>query len=240
MKIRPAQVAAFAFMVGYTIFGLMCLKLVYNRQSCNGSFYLTKAYNVWPIYHFFFGQQIHAEALFDDRYCAGSLHGFLSCVSTYVLGYAVAVYRLLNGFRTRFVKLLHVGLHAISFAFFICGYFILYFTEYYVENDFNHFHAYTSIFVCCMYLSQIIVGLSLFLFQRNIQLRLKFAPFHDVFGIWLIIALVACCLSGKRYAQVDYTKNNQHAFYSLTFVSYSFLLIVVLNPFFEWDLVGHM
>ncbi|XP_046806963.1 putative transmembrane ascorbate-dependent reductase CYB561 homolog [Lucilia cuprina] len=238
MKIKPAQVAAFAFMMGYTIFGLMCLKLVYNRQSCNGSFYLTKGYQWFTTG--IIGPHIQVDVLFDNRFCAGSLHGFLSCASTYVLGYAVAVYRLFNGFRTRFVKLLHVGLHAISLAFFACGYFILYFAEYNVEYDYNKFHAYTSIFVCCMYLLQIIVGLSTFFLQRNIQLRLKFAPFHDVFGIWLIIALVACCISGKHYALIDYTKMNQNAFYSLTFVSYSFLLIVVLNPFFEWDLVGHI
>lgn len=85
--------------------------------------------------------------------------------------------------------------------------------------------------------SKLSVGLTIFVFQRNQRLRLAFAPFHDIFGIWLIVGLVACALSGKRFAQSDYKMNNQLAYYCLTFVSYSFVLIVVLNPYFEWDLV---
>lgn len=69
------------------------------------------------------------------------------------------------------------------------------------------------------------------------RVRLMFAPFHDVFGIWLLIAMVACIYSGKRFAKIDYKPDEQLAHYAMTFISYSFVLVVVLNPYFEWELV---
>ncbi|XP_065359925.1 uncharacterized protein LOC135953840 [Calliphora vicina] len=239
MEIKPSQVAAIAFMLGYTIFGLICIKLVYTRMHCKSPFYFTEYHSTLPVIRTHTNVTLvePPQALFDDRYCAGSLHGFFSSLSTFILGYAVVIYRLLNGTRTRFVKLVHAGLHGIALVLFVVGYLFLFFAEYMILHDLNRFHAITSMFASYMFLLQLAVGLSVFLFQRNVQLRLMFAPFHDVFGIWLLIILVACCLSGKRNTQIDYELNNQYAYYSLTFVSYSFVLIVVLNPYFEWDLV---
>lgn len=85
MKIRPSQVAATAFMVGYTLFGLICVNLVYTRKNCNSVFYFSFGYLSTTTENARLVEQ--PQALFEDRYCAGSLHGFYSSLSMFVFGF---------------------------------------------------------------------------------------------------------------------------------------------------------
>ncbi|KAM7357232.1 uncharacterized protein ACRADG_002684 [Cochliomyia hominivorax] len=254
MEVKPAQIAATAFMVGYIFFAVTGSYLVYDRINCDSKHYFIKHFenfssphsgkpnnDLFGKYGFVSMENVEEpQASFQDRYCAAGLHGFFSTVALFVLGLAVVIYRLLNGVKTRRVKHIHVCLHLLSVILFAISYYYVYFVEYYVAYDRYNFHKYTSLFACAMYLIQYILGWIIFLFQSNIELRLTFAPYHDVFGVWLLVCLVACCLSGKRFANSDYTSENQINFVCLTFISFSLILVIVINPYFEWDLVGHI
>lgn len=92
MEIKPQQIAAAVFMLGYTLFGLMSLQLVANRQHCKSSMYHFHFFRNYTIKGFFLQDEggipvEKPQASFDNRYCAGGLHGFFSCLAVFILGY---------------------------------------------------------------------------------------------------------------------------------------------------------
>lgn len=93
MEIKPQQIAAAVFMLGYTLFGLMSLQLVTNRENCKSSMYhihYFRNYTKRSVYQWLNEDGIPVEipqASFDNRYCAGDLHGFFSCLAVFILGY---------------------------------------------------------------------------------------------------------------------------------------------------------
>ncbi|XP_011294519.1 uncharacterized protein LOC101898276 [Musca domestica] len=182
---------------------------------------------------------LQPQKYLDQRYCAGGYHGLLCVIGTLLMGFTIIIYRLLIGTRTRTVKYIHLLLHLITLSLFVASFWCV---EYHMHNIFYYrfeIHTVTSLVVFLIFLIQFIVAAMIFTYlYPNTKLRLYFAPFHDILGIWLFICFVSCLISGKRYAQMDYVASNQILFYGLSYAAFTFILIVILSPFFEWDMVG--
>ncbi|XP_073839102.1 uncharacterized protein [Musca autumnalis] len=175
----------------------------------------------------------------DHRYCAGGYHGLFCLLATLLMGFTIIIYRLMIGIRTRTVKYIHLILHFTTIGLFCASFWCV---ENHMHNVFYYkfdYHFTTSIVVFLIFMIQFIVAAMIFTYlYPNTKLRLYFAPFHDIIGIWLFICFVACLISGKRSAQMDYVASNSILFYGLSYAAFTCILIVILSPFFEWDMVG--
>uniref|UniRef100_A0A1A9V9F8 Cytochrome b561 domain-containing protein n=1 Tax=Glossina austeni TaxID=7395 RepID=A0A1A9V9F8_GLOAU len=194
----------------------------------------------------------------QQNYCASPYHGMLCMLGTILMGLSIVTFRVLHNVKTRLVKLVHTIINSIAILILFAGVAALQFETLQVHAA-SAFHIVSSWLVLACLLLEVslcpsvtqCIRLIIFSLQfltailffwilfRGSKNRLFLAPFHDIFGIWIFICLVGCCLSGKRVVIGDYTTANIFKFYCFTYGAFVIVLIILLSPWFEWDLVSH-
>ncbi|XP_075166918.1 uncharacterized protein LOC142239036 [Haematobia irritans] len=252
---RISQKWGFILLLIYLGCGVYLCVLVMDRHGCdsdhyfngNASFFITsfrinpKGRSAWeevPPWENDIEIIPSPEKRIFNRYCAGGYHGILTLIGTLLIGFTIVIYRLLIGTRTRVLKYIHMSLHAITILLFSLGIWCIYNQEFIItyptRGEPHGIHAYVVYGIFC---GQFILGAMVFTYTYpNAKLRRYFAPFHDVIGIWLFICCVACCISGRRQAHFDYLPSK--TFYGVAYTAFSCILIIVVSPWFDWDLVG--
>uniref|UniRef100_A0A1B0G2L3 Cytochrome b561 domain-containing protein n=1 Tax=Glossina morsitans morsitans TaxID=37546 RepID=A0A1B0G2L3_GLOMM len=195
----------------------------------------------------------------SQNYCTTPYHGMLCMLGTVLMGLSIVTFRVLHDVKTRLVKLVHTIINSIAILILLAGVAELQFEAVHIHVA-SAFHIVSSwlVLACLLlevslcrritpciplnisslqFLTAILVFWILFKGTNN---RLFLAPFHDIFGIWIFICLVGCCLSGKRVVIGDYKPANIFKFYCFTYAAFVIVLIILLSPWFEWDLVGPM
>uniref|UniRef100_A0A1A9ZN24 Cytochrome b561 domain-containing protein n=1 Tax=Glossina pallidipes TaxID=7398 RepID=A0A1A9ZN24_GLOPL len=194
----------------------------------------------------------------QQSYCTSPYHGMLCMLGTVLMGLSIVTFRVLHNVKTRLVKLVHTIINSIAILILVAGVVELKFETIQIHAA-SAFHVVSSWLVLACLLFEVslcrwttpCIPLNIFSLQfltaivvfwilfRGSKNRLFLAPFHDIFGIWIFICLVGCCLSGKRVVIGDYKPANIFKFYCFTYAAFVIVLIILLSPWFEWDLVSY-
>ncbi|KAI9578414.1 hypothetical protein GQX74_008988 [Glossina fuscipes] len=176
-----------------------------------------------------------------NNYCLSPYHGMLCMLGTILMGLSIVTFRVLHNVKTHLVKIVHTTVTSIAIFTLIGGMLELRFETVKVAVN-SSFHIVSSwLVLACLLLEFLIAILFFWIIFKGSNNRLFLAPFHDIFGIWIFICLVGCCLSGKRVVIGDYKPENIFKFYCFIYAAFVIVLIILLSPWFEWDLAigGH-
>jgi cytochrome b-561 len=177
---------------------------------------------------------------------------FMSMGLIFLFGEAAIVYRVFRHERKRFTKLLHMAIHSTALIFmFIALKAVLDSHDYHVGPNgkiapipnFFSIHSWIGILTIIAYILQYIFGFVTYLFPGlNMDLRKFSLPFHQLFGVIILIAVTLTALMGiaerSAWKHTCWTKHGELCsqqlianFLGICIIGYtSCILFIVLNP----------
>ncbi|KAI1721309.1 eukaryotic cytochrome b561 domain-containing protein [Ditylenchus destructor] len=177
---------------------------------------------------------------------------FMAMGMLFLYGEAIIVYRVFRNERKRFTKLLHLVTHSIALVFAaIALKAVLDSHDYHRDPEgeispipnFYSLHSWVGIFFLTAYVLQYLGGFLTFFFPgMSMEVRKFFLPFHQLFGVLILIGFTAGALMGiserAAWKHTCWTKDKQMCgeqllanFFGLCLVGYSSSIVfLVMNP----------
>ncbi|XP_037937070.1 uncharacterized protein LOC119672186 [Teleopsis dalmanni] len=163
------------------------------------------------------------------------LHIILSLVGTAFIGIGIMMFRLLRGRRTRCIKYVHLIFHLLGLIILIAGFVLL-------QSRMEHDHMLPALLTFSAIILQFVIAVFIFAYLYEYRrLRLFFAPFHDIVGVWIFICIGYCCF--YHY----YFENNDdkvlllvHIYNAVACITLLMVVLVIMCPYLDWELVGRI